>query len=228
MLKKYKNQLPQFLEQHGFRGTQFKFTENKETSTLNYLGSPMTFYFHQTKTRFDTFTFGYSRFDPAFSNVSHQSTALLFDAILTQLQKWLSGPLKEYIDETEGPDKLMDWINAGQEFKKIQEIDFDSIDNFTEEEEARLKIGLIEIKELIISKFQFNNEQLNILTERFQYLEESIDRTQTKTDWKNIFIATLINIVTTVTFDPNMRQFIIHAFTEFFNGLGALKNILGT
>lgn len=140
-----------------------------------------------------------------------------FEEIKKNFTNWVNNHLKGYIDELNEIDM---WNQSSQlvETKTIEKIDFNDNSPFSKEEIIQIKLGLNEAKLVIINNFNLSENQIEIIENRFRYLEEAIDRTN-KTDWKGIAISTVIGLVLNLGVDTNTGKAIWELFIKVFSNI---------
>ena len=226
MLKKYKNELPSFFEQIGFKSGDFRIRESGQNTILTYRESPMKFTVIQNPADFNQFVFSKILFNPQYSQFSFNNRYLLFDELKKHLEAWTKGELSNFIYEQEGPDQFDAWLNQHKEYVNIENIDFESNEPFNKAELETLKAGLLEVKDLITEKFDLAERQKKILGERIEYLIAASERASTKTDWKNILISTVITIGYDLAFNAEKSAQLWALFGKVLNKLPKIGDII--
>lgn len=205
ILKKHRNQLPKFLEDRGFTSSDFEIQETEFSIELKYKSSPMKFKFIRSKDSFVAYTYEFTRFAANFQTKSYASKYISFEEILVSLDGWIKNHLKEYISDLQEVDYLSQWIYSSNSVE-IEQIDFDSVEPFKTDEIQQIKIGLDEVKYLVSKNLDLTETEISIVNKRIEYLADSLERTSCKTDWKNIAISTLINLITTLSLNPEQAS----------------------
>ena len=226
MLKKYKNDLPDFFEQHGFKSGDFTINESGFNTTLAFRESPMKFVITQKKDDFHQFVYTKTLFNPSFSLNPFNSKYLTFDGIKEHLEVWINNELSPYKFELDEPDQFAFWLNQHNKYVNIEGINFDSEESFKKNELEALKTGLLETKNLIIKEFNLVEAQQIILSERIQYLIDASNRAGTKTDWKNILISTILNLVVTLALDIDKSKQLWNLFGKVLNQMPQIGDIV--
>lgn len=221
ILKKHRNKLPKFLEERGFEPSDFELIETELSIELQYRLSPMKFVLIRSKDSFELYTYQFTRFTANFQNKEFKSKYEYFDEILNALHTWITVHLNEYISDVEEIDYLSQWVNSSGSVE-IGQIDFESSEPFKPEEVQQIKIGLDEVKYLISKNIELTKTEISIVNQRIDYLAESLERTSTKTDWKNIAISTLINLITTLSLSPEQASTIWGMFHKIIHSIPKL------
>ena len=226
MLKKYKNELPNFFEQIGFKSGDFRISESGQNTVLSYHESPMKFTVTQHPADFNQFVYTKTLFNPQYSQHNFNNRYLTFDELKKHLEAWTKGELSNFIYEQEGPDQFAAWLNQHKEYVNIESIDFESTEPFNKAELEALKAGLLEAKDLIIEKFALVEGQQKTLGERIEYLIAASERASTKTDWKNILISTVITIGYDLAFNAEKSAKLWALFGKVLNNVPQIGDLI--
>ena len=221
ILKKHRNQLPKFLEERGFEASDFELHETELSIELQYRSSPMKFKLFRSKDSFEAFTYQFTRFTANFQNKAFTSKYVDFDGILNALNGWVRDHLNEYISDIEEIDYLNQWINSSGSVE-IEQIDFESSEPFKTDEIQQIKIGLEEVKYLVTQHLELTKNEVELVNRRIDYLADSLERTSRKTDWKNIAISTLINLITTLSLNPEQASTLWGMFHKIIHSIPRL------
>ena len=225
MLKKYKNQFVEFINNfdvgtNDYSILEIEGTEDNPGGDLELKINDTEFFFRIKSYAGDwnLFWIEFRAFEPTYPVKTLPKSAEYFDFdwCLRWLEIWTNKHLKEYYDELKRPD-LLEAFKEGQK-NNIEEIDFDKNEPFSNSERQLLKQGLTEIKSLIKEEFDFTKGQLNLIENRINYLEEATDRLN-KTDWKGILISTIFSIITSLALDPTNSRKIIRLFSKIMENI---------
>jgi len=227
MLRKYKNELPELFAERGFMPNDFTFEERGVNFIITYRDSPMKFHIHQHAKDFNAFRISYTHFTPDFKLATPTLSYVKFEHVKTHLSSWCNGRLQEYIFEEFGPDELNAWNNKNAEFVNVEDIDFDSDEPFSPSEIESVKEGIEEVRTLLLDQLSLSEESTKELNSRIDYLIEATERASSKTDWKNILIATVINLAITLALDPEKTKLIWLMFGKVLSKIQSLGEVIG-
>lgn len=228
MLRKYKNQLPEFLKQLGFGSNDFTFLEKDVNFTLTYQEGPMKFSIYQDAENFDQFFFSHTRFTPDFSTLSYNGKFLTFKDILEKLRAWYTQHLEHYIYENHGPDELENWEIPRMDYVNIQDIDFESNDVFTSSEKELINQSFVQIGKEIEKLAILSSEQTQEFNKKLAYLTKCTEKGPSKTDWKNILIGTLLSTIVGMALTPDNARLILEVFKTVFSTIPSIKTFFLT
>ncbi|HEX2628410.1 MAG TPA: hypothetical protein VHM26_05350, partial [Chitinophagaceae bacterium] len=208
MRKVYKNDIYRIItEVVKFDPTKFILTDSTDSghpvSTIAVRNSEMNFIFRNAKNSWEHFDVRFTRFSPnnemsawtpssAGSYIDYQEAAKIFT-------QWLSSHAKNFIEEQDLTDN---WINFQFETNifELTQIRFDDNSHFNIDESSRISNSIDGLRQLIIEKFNPNNEQLEFINQRLDYLIESTNRLG-KFDWTSTMISIMISIAINMGFD---------------------------
>lgn len=215
---KYKNQIFNYLLRMGWDINDFEIEDSTEMFAIQYRDTPLCFRFYFPDS-FDFFIPSYVTYSPRWDNdmkgrYDWSGTFLLF-------QDWLSKHVKSYIEDLNTLDLWDEYIKSNNAVC-YKNIDFDSQENFTPEEQQQLQMSINELKGLVINKFQLQVEQQKIVNERLDYLITATTRLN-KFDWKGVVVNTIISLIIALAFDSEKANQFIELFKVVFHGM---KNIL--
>lgn len=226
MLKKYKNELPTLLQKLDFSPSDFSFEENGTDFILTYRDSPMKFYIHQNPQNFHQFKYSYTLFNPRFEIKKPMIPFAHLLKTTAFLSNWCKGQLQQYIFEKDGPDELESLLNTSAEFVNIEDIDFESEEPFTLNEIETIKIGIEEVKTLLIEEQEVSSTEKEEIKVKMDYLTKVLERPSSRTDWKNILISTVSSIIIAVSFYGENPKIIWSLFAKIFSEIPILAKFL--
>jgi hypothetical protein len=111
--------------------------------------------------------------------------------------------------------------NGGVNLSQIETINYAESSNFTTEQKEQIRIGFEELKLLIQTNYGATSDQMVIINQRLQYLLDATERLD-RTDWKGIFISTVIGLVQTLMLTPERSQELINMFITILHVVPAL------
>jgi hypothetical protein len=217
LLKRYKNELFDFLKTHPIGVEAFTLTQTAEdVVSLRYQDSKMVFeikvfnnnlHFFQCRWTFLQNGFPLSEYVPA-------PPGSTINGVLNRLATWLKNDLQFYIDEKDMVD-LWEQHRKGETILDIERIDFNDRSNFSFDERRQIQLALNELKLLIQNKFETSAEEQKLVAERLDYLKETSERVN-RFDWKNLAINTIIAISITLSLDTKSGQELFNLFKQVF------------
>ncbi|HTK22399.1 MAG TPA: hypothetical protein VL442_22935 [Mucilaginibacter sp.] len=212
MLKRYKNQLFQFLLNHPLGVDNFEVKEVNGIFYIRYLKTKPISFFSISKGA------DYSYLWPSatvFGNSIKELTnsAVPFEKVFELFKIWIDTVLPEIIEEENEID-LWEEYKKRISIKPLISEDYKDFSVFTKDEKEVIKLGLNEIKLLINQRFTESIEQQQIVENRINYLAESLTRIENKTDWKGILINTIISMSIALSLDSQKGQELYNLFVH--------------
>ncbi|MDB5285977.1 MAG: hypothetical protein JWR05_926 [Mucilaginibacter sp.] len=208
MRKGIKNKIFDFVKNTELGLREFDLTFNidkedgEEDATIEYKQSEGIFKYilFQSPKDFDAFRCYATMFSPGF-NVSScfYDAYVQIDEGLERFQHWIDTELQKYIKEETETDLYEEYLK-GVNLVGIDNINYQETDHFSIDQKAQIRMGFQEIKLIIAQNYATTNEQIQLINERIDYLIEAADRLN-KTDWKGIFISTIIGMITSLCLD---------------------------
>lgn len=225
MLKKHKNSLFHIIKGNDFLSLDsFNISEKNigdgVMTVISYKNSPLEFTIQIDSDSYHNFFYGYVTFSPTFERISSGGIVLNFEELQTKFEDWLNYDVKEYIFESSEIDLWTEYKNTSSSLN-LDEIDFDNKEPFTIDEQRQISMALNELKVLITGNFEITKEQLSTVTDRFDYLDESLEKLN-KINWKSLAISTMINISITLALNPDQGKKLFSLFIQVFNALPKL------
>lgn len=218
MRPKYKNQIFNYLLKMGWDINDFEIQDSTEIFEIQYKGTPLCFRFY-FPISFDSFIPSYVTYSPNWYHDKERQSD--WSATFSLFEDWLKEHVKLYIEDLNTLDLWDEYIKSNNAVC-YKNIDFDSLENFTPEEQQQLQMSINELKGLIIDKFQLQVEQQKIVNERLDYLITATTRLN-KFDWKGVVVNTIISLIIALAFDSEKANQFIELFKVVFHGM---KNIL--
>jgi hypothetical protein len=192
---------------------------------LTHKTTDFTFKFIQDPTSFDYFFARATHYEPAFPVKQFMSITDV-NTVIKGFYSWLLDHLEPYIADQQEVDLLANYLH-GANLLNVEPVNYEDTDNFTPEQKQQIRIGFNDLKLLITRDYATSNEQLQIVNQRLEYLSGALDR-MNKTDWKGIFISTVIGIITTLTLDTAKGNDLFNAFITILHMAPTLFGHLNT
>lgn len=222
MLNSQKNHIRNVLANSGFSGDDFLIEDVKFGIKIIYRNSKMWFSASHSENDYHQLTYSYSTFSPKFTTFVNNHRFQNIGELTTHLISWINRELKVYISETHSVDELSTWFKSSQQMS-IDSIDFTSSEEFTLEEAKYLKAGLLESKTIIPEEFKLTKDQIEDFNQKINYLIEAVDRLPRKTDWKGIFISTVLGMISDWSLSEDGISKITMLFGKILEGVKTLK-----
>lgn len=220
MKKKYKNEIFQALLNHPLGVDNFEISENGKGYDLRitYLPFDGTFHFDfdQSGDSFDYFIPFAVLYVPGLASEQLSEGEVLFKSALEAFKIWLDEDITEYINDQNTVD-LYEEYKKNTIDKNLQQLDYQNHSGFTIVEKEQIRIGINELKLIMLDKFAGDDTEKQIITERLDYLTETIDRIENKTDWKGIYINTFLTICIALTLDTQRGKELWQLFMNVLN-----------
>lgn len=140
--------------------------------------------------------------------------------VIGSFSDWINKDAIPYITEINSYD-LWASFKKGVRPLEFENINFEDDSNFTIEEKDAISRGLIEFKEHLRTNFDFNNDQINHINQRIDYLYQALKRLN-RTDWKGIALSTIIGLILNLAVDTQTGQTILDIFKKIFESLPRL------
>jgi hypothetical protein len=228
MKKKDKNGFIYLIKKHEFEPSQFKRYEKDVDGfpafILQFLGSPLFFMVRTNKEDYDQFDVRYIKFAPNFPKSDYypdRAWTWIGDVYET-FEYWLAQHVNEYRAEIDEPD-LWELVE-GKSLFGVDPLAGRNNDDFNKIEKEQIRKSLDEFKKKIELQFKPTSDQLEIISDRINYLSESVDRLN-KVDWQGIAMSTIISISIALSLDTDNGRILFAMFRESFNRIVKLLGI---
>jgi hypothetical protein len=203
MLKKYKNELLYMIKEQHYPISDFIATEPESPDygiTFRLVHKPTDFQFvvWNEPGDFDSFGGLYTDFVPGLKNFyfPEYNPYCNINEVLVHCINWLRR-IEKYNEDLLTPDL---WTNITDSQNLINETDIESLEYFTTVEKESVLLAIRDLKQLIEKKFEMDDTQKAIVSERLNYLAEEVHKSN-KFNWKGILLNTIINISITLSLD---------------------------
>ncbi len=239
MLLKYRNELLKILKNSPFDETDFTYTK-KEIKKFNafivkYRPSKLYFMIRTNSDNYHEMDCRYVRFAPSCplsdyypEGADHYEDSDVhpedlnnyygyrwfdFKNICKKFKEWLEEDVGEFINESESIDL---WAQMQSEnLLNPDPLSDASNVKFTQKEILRVKESISTFKNLLISEYEPDTEQLKIIEERLDYLVKATDRLG-KTDWQGVAISAVFSISIALTLDTTRGNALFSLFKQSF------------
>lgn len=214
MRPKYKNEIFSYLITNNWDIIDFIVKEFDGNLRIYYKNTPLYFEFKATNS-YDNYWISYTCYSPNW-DVKTEYRYTWPRAILI-FNNWLESEVKIYIEDQNTIDLWEEYMKSSKAVCS-KNINFDSQENFTTEEQRQLQLSINELKGLIIDKFQLQEEQQEIINTRLDYLIEATSRLN-RFDWKGTVINTIISLIIALSFDAEKANQLVKLFQIVFHGI---------
>jgi len=223
MLKRYKNALFDMIQTAGLNVSDF--TGDEQPARMEggpvfeicYKPANLTFTVRNSETDPHVFDYFCDIYAPGFSKPLDpyfypEEGYTNFRGVQEGFKDWLSLQVRTAIDE----ELLSDlWATATHDLPAPNE---PNTGRFTDDEWQQVKLALSTFRVLLIENFNPNEEQLEVVSQRLDYLSVAVNRLN-KFDWKGVALSTLIGISTTLTLDTERGRQLYGLFQQAFSAL---------
>jgi hypothetical protein len=245
LLRIYKNALLQAIREAGFDPRDF---EAEETTTGGYLpdSTPklaMTMKLPALNIRYrddqleftvrsdsedvHKFDYAFTKFTPTYPRVPPNLNQFLpgkqfvaFDQVLPAFQKWLHREVSQAVEDDAHPDL---WAQLSSHETLATDLASAQADEstFSVEERVQIQIALREFRLLVVKTFEPRQGELEIISERLDYLSRAADRLN-RFDWKGVAVSTILGMATTLTLDTEKGRILWGLFLQAMSSVGHL------
>jgi hypothetical protein len=196
LLQTQKNQVYELIEDAGLSPSMFSFDDPNDADGDTYLRyKDSNYYFNFAKARSGGH---FARYSPGYDTPYEDQAPGSWNGQLSYVRRWLSNLVREL----EAPDK---WKLLQEE---IENMDFGDIKyedtKFTYREYELLKEKISELK-VKIGKLDLVEEQIKQINEKLDHLLH-LAKDMNKTDWKELFIGSLIGLFMQLSIDKDTGQ----------------------
>ncbi len=213
MLNEYKNGLLDILKREGFDPEQFIHEDVENTGfRLTFMNTPFWFRAATPDNDHRQFHCVMTTFSPNFTEYDRRRYESL--SIMNHVfSDWLKSHVRKYLDSLLVPNL---WEQVETQKKLLS---FDAVEqetgSYSDDEKAALRTSLRTAKLLITERFSPSEDQVEIINERFDYLDQSLDRLN-KRDWKPLLLSTMISISIALSLDTEAGAALLELFKQAF------------
>ena len=223
MLNKYKNDILTAIKGSGFAPSCFTTYEDGDDFCITLTGTEIHFLFFSVPESYHMFRFRYVPFCPGnkqvlsddFSPHPNEDT-FIFRTAMEQFRVWLKS-IRDYFEDNQTPDL---WAEL-QKQNTITDLTGQADDQytpFTVEQKRQIRLGLNEVRLLIQKEFEPSEDEMNVVTNRLDYLADALDRLN-KFDWKSVLMGTIISVSTALAFSPEQADSLYQIFKNMLAGI---------
>lgn len=219
LLKTQKNEVLEVIEKFGLNPSEFEWREIEkdpvyyaaDAGIISALAHVSTEYKFEFDMRGDTI---WATFSPGEESPIGNRECRNWAEMLILVIEWIRN-LKR---EIESPDL---WAMIGEETKIVEVAGAAKTDqSFTPEQQQEIHRAMAQIKRFLVEDHQYQDEQMQFISERLEYLELAAKRMSVK-DWLHTAIGVLFTIVIGLGLEPDRAR-------ELFSFAGnALSQLLG-
>lgn len=222
--KAYKNELFQILLNHSLGIDNFDIIESGHNLAMIYkpFEGILKYEIFQERNDFDLFTCVANGYVPGFPRQKRNLRPENFYDVKEDFKRWLAGTVRQYIQDEAEIDLWAEYQKRGN-LAAIKSEDYSDFSIFTSQEKDTIKLALNEIKELIAERFASTETQLQLVNDRIDYLSAGVDRLN-KTDFKGIFINTIISIMIALSLDTQRGQELYNLFMQVIQFMPTIGN----
>ena len=208
----YKNELFKKIQEWGYNANLFTI-ENTDNDCLLTLNNSPLIYHIANDFSYDFFRIECVTYSPQWK--VQKGDCRFTDELFSDFHMWLKNHVNAYIEDQTSID-LWDIFTNNNQSQNRNCIDFSTSEKFTEDEKIQTQLLMNEFKNLLIERFDLQEEQIKIVNARIDYLVEATKRLN-KFDWKGCAINSLISIIIALSLDVEKAQQLIHLFQTAFH-----------
>lgn len=219
ILKKHKNLLLLSIQEAGFEPQDFPYREveidNAMWFQMKYRDTPLWYAVRRHKDSYDTGYFISVEFKPNFPTTA--SNPIPWDTIDKNFSAWLETDLHEYINEVTGTD-LWAQIQSQAPIVSDAPVGRDELEQFTQPEQAQLRMAIKEFRQLVIDKIGPSEEHLSLIDNRLDYLSEQVGQLN-RINWRSLAFSTLISITIALSLNNEQGKQLFELFKQVFSNV---------
>lgn len=212
MRLKYKNELFKKIQEWGYNANSFAVDNTDKKCLITLKNTPLSYHI-TNEVSFDSFHIECVTYSPEW--FIQTGSCRFIGELLEDFQLWLKDHVNAYIEDQTSID-LWDIFTNNNRSQNLNYIDFSTSEKFTEDEKIQTQLLMNEFKNLLIERFDLQEEQIKIVNARLDYLVEATKRLN-KFDWKGCAINSLISIIIALSLDVEKAQQLIHLFQTAFH-----------
>ena len=160
---------------------------------------------------FQTFSwFEYTKFSPRFPVKILEIKPKDIHAVCRFFEKWIDKEVLPYLKNVKTPN-LWDKITQHKSLAGELTMPLSDREPFTAQEKEQLREGLSVFQRKLLIEFKHSQEQAELITERINYLTDSLDRLH-RIDWKSLVISTLVSISIALSLDTMQGNRLLEMF----------------
>jgi hypothetical protein len=227
MLKRDKNGFVQIIEEFGFSSSQFKRFEKDVEShpgfILQFVNSPLFFLARTQNNNYHEHDCRYVEFAPHFPKSEYWPLENWCDIsdVYDVFKDWLKNHVSLYLEEIDVPD-LWDQLGGRGIFNGDPLVDRNN-EKFNKNEKQQVIAAIEHFKKLLTSEHAPSEDQLEVISDRLDYLTEAIDRLD-KVDWQGVAVSTIMSISIALSLDTEKGRSLFDLFKDAFTTVAGLLN----
>ena len=148
-------------------------------------------------------------------NILPPSVWVSIDKVERQFVEWLQEDVSPLLEERETQDlwtRYSGSIDAIHKFKTSEQ----EFEQYSDDEKIQIKQSVNNYRLLVIENFNPDDEQLEDINVRLDYLSQAVDRLN-RFDWKAVAISTVIGIATNLAVESEGGRQLFELFQEAFS-----------
>lgn len=206
LLQTQKNQVYELIEEAQLSPGMFSFVDPIDPDDSTFLRfNNSDYYFNFATSNRGTH---YARYAPGFDTPYEDQSATSWSVQLSNVRRWMT----YLVRELNAPDK---WKLLEEELKNFN---FDNI-KYTNSKFTYQEYGILEER---IKEFKTKIDQLDLLKDQIKKINTKLDhllelaKTMNKTDWKELFIGSLISLTMQLSIDRTVGKTIFGYLKNLF------------
>jgi hypothetical protein len=216
MLKSFKNRLFIIIEESGLSHDLFSLEETQDILNIHLIDSQLNFSLKQGSDDFNKFTYKLILFRPGFPMMD-SSGELDIEDIEKWFTVWINSEVISCLEEVKLPDLWTQYADYIGEISTFRNSEYE-YEEFSDDEKMEIKGSINNFRLLIIENYHPNEEQLEEINERLDYISQAVDRLN-RADWKLVALSTVIGIATNLAVDIEGGRKLFGLFQEAFSYL---------
>lgn len=211
LMRSQKNQLLEIIKRKELDPFNFEWVKEVDRSKLiSLLKYKDTDYLFGTKIYPDYFEWVAS---PGLDYLIEKHVVYSWNDVVVGFHYWLN-----YLNrEIEQPD-LWGELERIKEFGDIEYEVENTMQQFSYQETSQIEEGINNIRDYLIKEVKGNAEEVMKINEKLDYLIDASKR-MGRIDWRNVFIGTVVNIITSVGLNPEQVQVVAQLFQSAVTGI---------
>ncbi len=199
---------------------------------IHILDTPLSFWvwpdsntpgaFHFRSTIFwANFPFGpWQEEHPAISHRQPYKLHYSIEDVAWALEGWINSVVVQYFLE-EALEDNWELLKQYRPFISDSTFTQEDLQPFSLEEKEQIRTSLQVFQELLVQNYNPNEEQLELIEERLDYLSKALDRLN-RFDWKGVTISTVIGIGINLGVDTNTGATLLRLLEKAFQAVRLL------
>lgn len=139
------------------------------------------------------------------------------ETVARELERWIYGVVSPYFIEETTEDKW-EQLKQYQPFISNSKFTGEDFESFSSEEKTEIRTSLQIFQQLLVKNYYPNDEQLEFIEERLDYLSKAVDRLN-RFDWKGVAVSTVIGIGINLSVDTNTGANLLRLLEQAFQSV---------